>query len=113
VKNEVINFIEEDKENDVIQKMYKSAEFKIKTMKVGDMIGASYPRNDFEYFYYEGKESFSHLSFISHLIYEHNIFVFLIKDLSKKRKKDQFLCSSSDTAKAQRNTSRRRKTLIL
>ena len=109
MKNEVINFIEEDKENDVIQKMYKSAEFKIKTMKVGDMIGASYPRNDFEYFYYEGKESFSHLS----EIYEHNIFVFLIKDLSKKRKKDQFLCSSSDTAKAQRNTSRRRKTLIL
>jgi len=54
VKNEVINVIEEDKENDVIQKMYKSAEFKIKTMKVGDMIGASYPRNDFEYFYYEG-----------------------------------------------------------
>jgi len=54
VKNEVVNVIEEDKEIDAIQKEYKSAAFKIKNMQVGDMIGASYPRNKFDYFYYEG-----------------------------------------------------------
>jgi hypothetical protein len=61
VKNEVVNVIEEDKEIDAIQKEYKSAAFKIKNMQVGDMIGASYPRNKFDYFYYEGKESFFYI----------------------------------------------------
>lgn len=103
----MVNVIEEDKEIDAIQKEYKSADFKIKNMQVGDMIGASYPRNKFDYFYYEGKESF--FSLIWDIKRRRYFFWFLIKDSSKKWKKDQFLYNSSDTAKAQMNTSRKRK----